>query len=266
MTCQRIAGSESSSQSMTFTPFLQLQWGVATRAAAAFSPAFRVRPCGIVASDADTPWQESRQGTRQARSRSFTWRAMDEAALARDRGGTTSGLMADHERMTTIRSAYDMWPQYNRRVRDAIATMTDVQLALRPAPKVLPMWAAMGHTAAMRVYWLCEVMGEDGAETTPFWRDETTVDWADDLDHPRSAKELAKAFDATFAIVEGCLDRWTVDMLADEIRRDYGDTVQVHARSSILQRLLTHEAWHAAELSLAQGMQGMPQVDLWRSD
>jgi hypothetical protein len=159
-----------------------------------------------------------------------------------------------------------MWPQYNRRLRDAVAGMTDEQLAFSPAPNVLPMWAAMGHTAAMRVYWLCEVVGEAGAETTPFWVDGTTVDWADDLDHPRSADELARAFDATFAIVDRCLDRWTVDMLTEEIQRSYGGTVQVHSRGSVLQRLLTHEAWHAAELSLAQAVIGIPQVDLWRPD
>ena len=105
---------------------------------------------------------------------------------------------------TTIRSAYDMWPQYNRRLRDVVAALTDEQLAIRPAPDLLPIWATVGHTAAMRVYWLCEVVGEPGAETTPFWVDGgATIDWADDLDHPRSADELAAALDSSFAIVDG---------------------------------------------------------------
>jgi uncharacterized damage-inducible protein DinB len=168
--------------------------------------------------------------------------------------------------MTTIRLAYQMWPQYNRRIREVIAAMTDEQLAIRPAPDLLPIWASVGHTVAMRVYWLCEVVGEQGVETTPFWDGSTTVDWADDLDHRRSAAELTSAMDSTFAIVEGCLDRWTVDMLTDEIQRRYGDTVQVHTRSSILQRLLTHEAWHAGELSQTLGIHGLPQIDLWRAD
>jgi hypothetical protein len=167
--------------------------------------------------------------------------------------------------MTTIRPAYGMWPQYNRRLREVIAGLTDDQLAIRPAPDLLPIWAAVGHTAAMRVYWLCEVVGEPGAETTPFW-DGTTVDWADDLDHLRSAAELATGLDSTFAIVEGCLDRWTFDMLTDEIQRPFNNTVQVHTRGSILQRLLTHEAWHAGELSQTLGINGLPQMDLWRSD
>ena len=165
----------------------------------------------------------------------------------------------------TVRIAYHMWPQYNRRLRDVIAGLTDTQLAIRPAPDLPPIWAAVGHTAAMRVYWLCEVVGEPGADSTPFWTGSATIDWADDLDHPRSADALAAALDATFAIIDGCLDRWTFDMLTDEIERHYRG-VQVHSRSSILQRLLTHEAWHAGELSQTLGIHGLPQPDLWRPD
>ena len=165
---------------------------------------------------------------------------------------------------STIRPFYGMWPQYNRRLRDVVAAMTDEQLATRPSPDRLPIWATVGHTAAMRVYWLCEVVGEPGKETTPFT--DEIADWADDLDHPRSANELVGAVDATFRVVEGCLDRWTADMLTDEIQRDYAGTIQVHTRSSIILRLLTHEAYHCGELSQTLGIRGLPQIDLWRPD
>jgi uncharacterized damage-inducible protein DinB len=164
----------------------------------------------------------------------------------------------------TIRAAYSMWPQYNRRLLEVVAVMTDDQLAIRPSADRLPIWATVGHTAAMRVYWLCEVVGVPGAQTTPFT--DGIADWADDLDHPRGANELVEALDSTFRIVEGCLDRWTAEMLADEIHRDYGGEAQVHTRSSILQRLLTHEAYHCGELSQTLGIARLPQIDLWRPD
>ena len=167
--------------------------------------------------------------------------------------------------VATIRLAFSMWPQYNRRLREVIGAMTDEQLAIRPAPDLLPIWATVGHTAAMRVYWLCDIVGEPGAESTPLW-DGGTIDWADDLDLPRGADELVTAVDSTFRIVESCLDRWTPDMLEDTIERSYGGTTQVHSRSSILQRLLTHEAWHCSELSQTLGIHGLPQIDLWRPD
>jgi uncharacterized damage-inducible protein DinB len=167
--------------------------------------------------------------------------------------------------MTTLRPAYDMWPQYNRRLREVIGAMTSEQLAIRPAPDLWPIWAIVGHTAAARVYWLCEVVGEPGAETTPF-QDAANGGWEDDLDHPRSADELVGALDSTFAIVEACLDRWSPPMLADPIRREYAGSTQVHARGSILQRLFSHDAYHCGELSQTLGLHGLTQIDLWRPD
>jgi hypothetical protein len=166
---------------------------------------------------------------------------------------------------STFRLIFDMWPQYNRRLREVVADMTDEQLAIRPSADRLPIWATVGHTVAMRVYWLCDVIGEPGGETTPFF-DGQTIDWADDLDHPRGADELVGGIDSTFRLLEGCLDRWTLDMVGDLIHRDYDGNVQVHHRGSIVQRLFSHEAYHCGELSQTLGIHGLPQIDLWRPD
>lgn len=165
----------------------------------------------------------------------------------------------------SIRTFYDMWPQYNRRLREVIAAMSDEQLAIRPSPDLWPIWATVGHTAAARVYWLCDVMGEPGAETTPF-SPSAAEGWEDDLNHPRSASELVEALDSTFGLVEGVLDRWTPEMLADQIERTYLGARQLHHRGSILQRLFSHDAYHCGELSQTLGIHGLPQIDLWRPE
>ena len=54
-------------------------------------------------------------------------------------------------------------------------------------------------------------------------------------------------------------------MVDEIVERQYAGTVQSHSRSSILQRLLTHEAYHCGELSQTLGIHGLPQIDLWRS-
>ena len=107
----------------------------------------------------------------------------------------------------SVRAAYDRWPQYNRRFTERVAELTDEQLAFRPSAEHWPIWAIVGHTAGSRVYWLCHVFGEPGAETTPF-AGPYGEGWEDDLDHPRSAAELVDAMTSTFAIVERALDRW----------------------------------------------------------
>jgi uncharacterized damage-inducible protein DinB len=143
--------------------------------------------------------------------------------------------------------------------------MSAEQLAVRPSPDLWPIWATVGHTAGARVYWLCHVIGEPGAEATPF-TDASGMGWEDDLEHPRSADELVEALDSTFRLIEGCLDRWTPEMLVDEIRRDYGGTTQVHTRGSVLQRLFSHDAYHCGELSQTLGINGLPQIELWAPD
>ncbi len=166
----------------------------------------------------------------------------------------------------SIRRFYDRWPQYNRRLTEIVGAMSDAQLAIRPSPDGSPIWATVGHTAGGRVYWLCGVVGEPGAETTPFPDPLNGEGWEDDLDHPRGAAELVMALDTTWAIIDRLLDRWTPELLDELVERSYGDQRQVHSRASILQRLLTHEAYHCGELSQTLGIHGLPQIDLWRSD
>jgi hypothetical protein len=89
----------------------------------------------------------------------------------------------------SIRFAFDRWPQYNRRLTDRIAALAPNELALAPEHGHWPIWAIVGHVAGTRVYWLCHVLGEPGAEATPF-ADPEGEGWEDDRDHPRTASEL----------------------------------------------------------------------------
>lgn len=166
----------------------------------------------------------------------------------------------------SIRTFYDHWPQYNRRLTEIVGAMTDEQLAIRPSPDRWPIWATVGHSAGVRVYWLCSVLGEPGAETTPFSGAADELGWEDDLDHPRDAAELVGALDSTWAIVDRCLDAWTPAMLLESVERTYDGRRQLHTRTSIVQRLITHDAYHCGELSQTLGIAGLPQIDLWRPD
>lgn len=163
----------------------------------------------------------------------------------------------------TIRPAYTMWPEVNRRLRDLVATLTDEQLAIRPAPGRWPIWATIGHAACQRVFWLCDFAGEPGAGTTPFTNAGYDCPGDDDLEHVLGSAQLVHALDASFRIVEGCLDRWTLDSLAEVIRREEWDGSWVHTRGAVIQRVFSHDVYHVAELNEALGAAGLAQVDLW---
>jgi uncharacterized damage-inducible protein DinB len=163
----------------------------------------------------------------------------------------------------TIRPAYSTWSKYNQRLRDAVAALTDEQLAIHPSPERWPLWATVGHTACQRVFWLCDFAGEPGADATPFTNAAYNCPGDDDLEHVLTASALAEALDSTFQIVERCLDRWTPAMLDEEIRHPEWDASWVHTRGWVVQRVFSHDVYHTAELNEALGIAGLPQVDIW---
>jgi uncharacterized damage-inducible protein DinB len=168
----------------------------------------------------------------------------------------------------TLEAIYGDWRLYNELVTDALGAMPDEELALRApggdasSSASWPIWAIAGHTAGARVYWLCTVMGVSGAEGTP-WPVPTDAGWEDDLNRPRSAMELVMAWTSTWAIVERVLESWTPAMLDESVTRGRGNSVAHFTRRSLLLRLITHEAYHAGEIAMIQGIHGRPQIDLW---
>ena len=162
--------------------------------------------------------------------------------------------------MSSIGSFYEGWRKANTRLIGGVATLSDDQLALR-VPGYWPIWAIAGHVAGARVFWLCDVLKEVGAETTPF-TDAAHEGWEDHLEQPRGAAELIGALESSWKIAERCLATWTPEMLAEEFARE--GTAQIHTRESVLMRLITHDSFHAGEISIILGMHGLPVIDLWR--
>jgi hypothetical protein len=163
----------------------------------------------------------------------------------------------------SLRAAFPSWPVYNRRLRDTVAGLTDDQLAFQPSPGRWPLWATIGHLACQRVFWLCDVAGAPGAATSPFPDAGSNCPGDDDLEHVLSAAQLAAALDATFSIVEWCLDSWTLDDLAGEVAHpEWGDN-EVYPRGFCLERVFAHDVAHIAEVNELLVLAGLLQVDPW---
>jgi hypothetical protein len=172
----------------------------------------------------------------------------------------TSGV----DRPVPVAAAYPDWPQYAARLRDAVKDLTAEQLALRAGPEHFPIWGLAAHAAGARVFWLCGIFEEPGADKTPFTDPLSGFGWEDEENHPRSGDELAWALDSSWDAVRGCLERWTVDELGRTALRVRADGVrQVHSRASVLNRLCSHDAFHAGEISQLLGVHDLPPIDLW---
>lgn len=155
----------------------------------------------------------------------------------------------------------------NERIVEVLSRLSPEQLQLPVGSPNWPIWASASHVAGARVYWLCHVFEQPGAEMTPFA--DPTVGWEDDLAHPRQAEEVARALTSSWNVVERCLETWTPDSLSHEARRVRGEVVQIHTRQSVLMRLITHDAYHCGEISLTLGTHGLGAhtpngpIDLW---
>jgi hypothetical protein len=163
---------------------------------------------------------------------------------------------------------YEGWEFYNERIVEVVRELSGEELGVWAAPVRWPFWASGGLTAGARVYWLCGVFEEPGAERTPFSISdlERGFGWEDDLGTPRSSAELTEALESSWQIVAGSLERWTPDVLFEQYERQADKRTQVYTRQSVLMRLLSHDAYHSGELSQTLGIRGLPQIDLWRPD
>jgi len=156
------------------------------------------------------------------------------------------------------------WPQYAGRLRDAVKDLSAEQLALRAGPEHGTIWQLAAHCAGTRVFWLCGIFGEPGASDTPFPNPLADDGWEDDESHPRSGEELVWALDSTWAVVAATLDRWTVDSLDQTATRPRADgTLAVHSRASVLNRMLSHDAFHGGEISQLLGLHHLEPIDFW---
>jgi len=143
----------------------------------------------------------------------------------------------------TIRPAFSTWPTYQRRLREVVAALTEEQLGIQPTPDRWPVWATIGHLACQRVYGLCDIAGEPGAETTRFTNASYDCPGDDDLEHVLSRDDLLEALDSTFRIVEACLDRWTLAMLDEDVRHPEWPPGETQTRGFTIQRSLAHDVF-----------------------
>lgn len=165
----------------------------------------------------------------------------------------------------SLREVFVSWPTLNTRLRDAVADLDRDVLARSAAPDRWPLWAVVGHLACQRVFWLCDFAGESGVESTPFPNATWSCPGDEDLDHALDAEHLVHALDSTFAIVARVLDTWTFDSLGESIDRTDWGSEWCHSHGFVIDRVHSHDVWHAAEASEILTSSGMPPIEPWTS-
>lgn len=162
----------------------------------------------------------------------------------------------------SVAPIFEGWNRIQVHLIHRVSELGPKELQLRSSPQSWPVWAITSHIATARVYWLCGVFKETGAERTPF-ADPFGEGWEDRLDVPRQSGELISAVESSWSIVESCLQRWTPEMLGETFTREISGEVQHHSRQAVLTRLATHDAFHCGEISILLDANGFASLDPW---
>ncbi|MEZ4706482.1 MAG: DinB family protein [Caldilineaceae bacterium] len=157
---------------------------------------------------------------------------------------------------TTLDVIYANWRGYNEKLRDCIAPLTDAQLLLRPAPHMWPLGQIVQHIVAVREGWFCATLQDEDGTLNEY------MSWGQRDSPARSAAELARGLNETWAFIESRLQRWTADDCAQTFPDEWDGQVYQVSRSWVIYHVMEHDLHHGGEVSLLLGMHGLQTPDL----
>jgi uncharacterized damage-inducible protein DinB len=158
---------------------------------------------------------------------------------------------------TTLDVIYENWRSYQEKLRDCIAPLTNEQLRLQPAARMWSLGQLVQHIISVRAGWFSGTL-QEGDEAMNVY-----MEWGQRDAPERSAVELVRGLDATWAFMQTRLQRWTPTDCA-QIFPDEADDGQVYevSRSWVIYHVLEHDLHHGGEISLILGMHGLRTPDL----
>lgn len=157
---------------------------------------------------------------------------------------------------STLEVIYANWRGYHEKLRNAIAPLTQAHLMLQPAPHMWPVGQLVQHIISVRAGWFSGTLQEnDQAMNAYMW-------WGQRDSPARSAAELARGLDETWAFIEACLQRWTPADCAKTFPDEANGQVYEVSRSWVIYHVLEHDLHHGGEIALILGMHHLQTLDL----
>jgi uncharacterized damage-inducible protein DinB len=158
---------------------------------------------------------------------------------------------------STLDVIYENWRGYHEKLRDCIAPLTDEQLLLQPAAHMWPLGQTVQHIISVRAGWFSGTLQDDDDAMNEYMSS-----WGQRDSPARSAAELVRGLDETWAFIEARLQRWTPDDYAMTFPDEFAGQVYQVSRSWVVYHVLEHDLHHGGELSLTLGIHGLAAPDL----
>jgi uncharacterized damage-inducible protein DinB len=157
---------------------------------------------------------------------------------------------------STLAVIYENWHGYNEKLCRCIAPLTNEQLSLQPAPRMWPVGQVVQHIISVRAGWFSGTLQDEDARMNEY------MEWGQRDSPNRSAHELVRGLEETWAFIEARLQRWTPADCAQTFPDEWdGQTYEV-SRSWVIYHVLEHDLHHGSEVSLILSMNGLPGLDL----
>ncbi len=158
---------------------------------------------------------------------------------------------------STLEVIYENWRGYNRRLQNCVAPLTDEQLSLQPAPRMWPLGQILQHIISVRAGWFSYTLQDPDEKMNEYML------WGQRDSPERSAAELVRGLDETWAFMESRLEHWTP---ADGAKTfpDEAEDGQVYevSRSWVIYHVLEHDLHHGSEVSVILGINDLPPLEI----
>ena len=157
---------------------------------------------------------------------------------------------------STLEVIYESWRGYHEKLRNCIAPVTHEQLLLQPAPRMWPLGQIVQHIISVRAGWFSGTLQYTDDVMNEY------ILWGQRDSPERSAVELVRGLDETWAFIEARLQRWTPEDCAMTFPDEWDGQVYQVSRSWVIYHVMEHDLHHGGEVSLILGMNGLRAPDL----
>lgn len=160
------------------------------------------------------------------------------------------------QNQSTLDVIYENWRGYQDKLRACILPLTNEQLLVQPAPGMWPLGQILQHIISVRAGWFSGTLQDENEAMTEY------MAWGQYDSPARSAVELVRGLDDTWAFIETRLQRWTPDDCAMTFPDEWDGQVYKVSRSWVIYHVMEHDIHHGGEVSLILGMNGLRPLNL----
>ena len=157
---------------------------------------------------------------------------------------------------STLDVIYENWRGYHTKLRDCIAPLTNEHLLLQPGARMWPLGQIVQHVISVRAGWFSATLQDDDEAMNDYML------WVQRESPARSAVELVRGLEETWAFIEARLQRLTPADCAMTFPDEADGQVYEVSRSWVIYHVMEHDLHHGGEVSLVLGMNGLRALDL----